>query len=654
MIVRHTLSLAILLALSGPAAAQLSFTSAPSPVVGESPREVVAADLNADGATDLVVVNQSGGTYSVLLGNGDGTFRAQAEYAVGRPLEPIPTSLAIADFTGDGKLDLAVSNYTAGTVSVLRGVGNGTFTQQLQFNTGARGSLNPAPIALVAADFNGDHANDVAVASFTDVNLAVLLGNGDGTLDPQATYPTGMASVGIASGDFNADGKADLAVTNAADANVSVLLGNGDGTFRAQQKFATGRQPRVVASGDLNGDGRADLAVSNRDDATLSVLIANADGTFKPQATYATGTQPFGVAIGDFNGDGKPDLVASDAGANTVSMFTGKGDGTFNTRVAFNVGIDPHGIAVGDFNRDGKPDLAVAALNCVDCQGSVSVLLNKSTFVNDTVTGTWYDAARPGQGFTFEVFPNAQGPGHGVLAGEWFTFAAGTPDGEAAQRWYSVQGAFSNVQGTAPLTIYRNTGGNFAAPPSTSPEVVGSGAINFASCSSARFDYVIGNLSGSIPLQRLTPSPACPLGTTVTTYPDPGLSGLWYTASLSGQGLFFDINPNTAKFFGAWYTYAPDGADIGGPASQRWYTMQLDGFAPAARSFDNVAIYQTTGGSFDQVPTAVQSPRVGAATLALSDCTHATLTYTFSGGSNAGLSGVLALTRVGPAPAACH
>src|SRR5204862_3156904 len=127
------------------------------------------------------------------------------------------------------------------------------------------------------------------------------------------------------------------------------------------------------------------------------------------------------------------------------------------------------------------------------------------------------------------------------------------------------------------------------------------------------------------------PSTACPSGASGgTTYPDPGLSGLWYDAATPGQGLFFDVNPNTAKFFGAWYTYAPNGQDIGGAASQRWYTMQLEGFAPASRSFAQMPVLQTTGGSFDQVTNgSLQSTRVGSASVSFSDCTHATLTYAF-------------------------
>jgi hypothetical protein len=646
-----------LLAVSLPAAAQLAFVNAPSPAVGDSPRSVAVGDFNGDGLSDLVVANEWSGSLSVLLGNGNGTFRAQVAYAVGGPVTSIPFAVAVADFNGDRRTDLAVANYSNGTVSVLAGNANGTFQPQVSYSAGI--SLSPAPIALTVADFNGDRAPDVAAANFDDFNAAVFLGNGDGTLRPRMNFVTGTASIGIAAGDFNADGKPDVAVVNAADANVSVLLGNGDGTFRPQVVYATGRQPRSVASADFNGDGRADLAVANRDDNNVSVLLANADGTFRAQITYASGTAPYSVAVGDLNGDGKSDLAVADSQTNSVSVLAGRGDGSFQNRTAFPTGVSPHAVAVGDFDSDGKPDLALANFTCERCQGSVSVLLNRTAFVNDEVTGTWYNTATPGQGFTFEVFPNRGGPGHGVLAGEWFTFAAGAPGDAGSQRWYSLQADFSNVQGAAAFVLYQNVGGNFDAPPPTSASVVGDGLISFSSCSEGRIDYrftVGGGLAGSIPITRLTPSTLCPTaGTGGTTYPDPGLSGLWYNPATAGQGFFFDVNPNTPKFFGAWYTYAPNGADTGGPGSQRWYTLQLDNFAPATRTFQDVAIFQTTGGSFDRPPTgSLVSPRVGTATVQFDSCTGATVTYSFSDGSSAGLAGTIALSRIGPPPASCR
>ena len=166
----------------------------------------------------------------------------------------------------------------------------------------------------------------------------MLLGNGDGTFQhAQTTNAVGVEPYAIASGDFNGDGRTDLAVVNYADRNVSVLLGNGDGTFQPQVTYAVGSFPYAIVTGDFNGDGRTDLAVANYGDKTVSVLLGNGDGTFQPQVTYAVAESPVSIVAGDFTGNGRIDLAASGWSVNTldeqtdgpVSVLLGNGDGTF-------------------------------------------------------------------------------------------------------------------------------------------------------------------------------------------------------------------------------------------------------------------------------------------------------------------------------------
>jgi len=188
------------------------------------------------------------------------------------------------------------------------------------------------------ADFNGDGSPDLAVANSGDNTVSVLLNpaNGTGTFPtcPTGTttcnYATGTAPWGIAIGDFNGDGYADLAVANygtiAMPSNVSVLLGNGNGTFQPQSTYPVGTNPQCVAVGDFNGDGIPDMAVANYSDSTVSVLLGKGDGTFPAQntSTIAVGTgtsNPSYVVAGDFNGDGYADLAVTNSSNNTVSVL---------------------------------------------------------------------------------------------------------------------------------------------------------------------------------------------------------------------------------------------------------------------------------------------------------------------------------------------
>jgi hypothetical protein len=370
---------------------------APGPfAVGLNPVAVAVDDFNGDGKLDLAAANQQSGNISVLLGKGDGLFENAVNYTTGT----YPQFVAVGEFNGDGKLDLAVANNSAqGTVSLLLGNGNGVFQAAVNYNTGS------SPSSLVVGDFNGDHKDDLAIAN--DAGISVLLGNGDGTFKTAVNYGAGRNPAFVTAGDFNGDGKTDLAVPN--DFGISVLLGNGDGTFQTGVSYQAGTGPSSVAAGDLNGDGRLDLAVANvgslRNNYTngsVSILLGRGDGTFENAVNYNAGTAPSSVAVGDFNGDGKPDLaVATEA----ASVLIGNGDGTFQAAASFAAGSSPIAVATGDFNSDGQPDLAVANYNT---DGTVSVLKNAcvSAAVNlviartgSSVTVSW---PFPSTGFILE------------------------------------------------------------------------------------------------------------------------------------------------------------------------------------------------------------------------------------------------------------
>jgi hypothetical protein len=335
----------------------ISLSNAVSYSAGHQPTGVATGDFNGDGIPDLVVANENDNTISVLLGNGDGTFRQQTIWATAHT----PESITVGDFNGDGIADLAVADTNANCVSILLGNGNGSFQSQVVYSVGL------GPVSIATGDFNSDGVADLVVANASDVEVTVLLGNGDGTFQGGTTFATGRGPQSVAVGDFNSDGVADLAVANADDGNVSILIGNGDGTFAPQITLVTGVNPYSVATADLNNDGILDLVVANRISNTISILIGNGRGGFQNQDPVATGAAPDAVAVGDFNGDGNLDLAVCNQFDSSISVLLGNGDGTFLPRqsysTAFSNGLS---LVVGDFNGDGLTDLAntdVAELN---------------------------------------------------------------------------------------------------------------------------------------------------------------------------------------------------------------------------------------------------------------------------------------------------
>ncbi|HKB40252.1 MAG TPA: VCBS repeat-containing protein, partial [Gemmataceae bacterium] len=339
------------------------------PEYGNGLADLVVADMNGDGYQDLVSANGQGpNNVGVMLANSDGSFGFGP--ATLFTANQSPQGVALGDFNGDGRPDVAAAGMeflvTAktenGCVAVLLGNGDGTLAGSQQLHVG----INPS--ATVVADFTGDGTTDLAVAfndvQFSGASIFPSLGAGafgDGLRTAASAGPTGLATA-----DFNGDQKPDLAIGTAT--GVSIFLGNGDvgGTFAAPQTFSAGLAPgmqiRWVATADFNGDQKTDviLASGNQQAGGVSVFLSNGDGTLQP--VINTASDPVShLVTGDFNNDGKTDVAFVSNPKAQMDVMFGTGTGTFSAPNKYTTDTAPNTVAVGDFNRDGKPDLAVTA-----------------------------------------------------------------------------------------------------------------------------------------------------------------------------------------------------------------------------------------------------------------------------------------------------
>jgi dienelactone hydrolase len=340
----------------------LNFSSS-SLALSEFTERPVLADVNRDGKLDLI--GEMGGTdvITVRLGNGDGTFQGEMQY----PTAAGPNYPLVGDFNSDGKIDIAVL-CESGVISILLGNADGTFQSHIDSPIDA-GLHN---FGMAAGDLNGDGKLDLVVG-YQDPNsnsISVLFGNGDGTFRAPVDYAAGFEPGAVTIADLNGDGKLDIVAANFGNFGgntVSVLLGNGDGTFQPQVQYATSGGPLWVIAADFNHDGKLDLAVDSSCGSasrcgypgSVSILLGNGDGTFHAHVDYPVDAFPYSLAAGDLTGRGVLDLAVTDLDYNELSILLGHGDGTFAAATTFPTSSRPVGVVLADLNNDGRLDAVV-------------------------------------------------------------------------------------------------------------------------------------------------------------------------------------------------------------------------------------------------------------------------------------------------------
>ncbi len=663
------------------------------------------ADFNGDGKNDIAVTNYGtksiipglpdtpGQTVTVLFGNGTGGFGSPTSLSVAGSGNNFVSFVAIGDVNGDGKQDLVTvqsSDTQVGSLSVFLGNGAGSFTRTAASPI-ATNSDNPSWVGI--ADFTGDGKPDLAVASFgksdqngqnvAGNNMTIFQGDGAGGFTPITTLTNGLSFIPTAAAiaDFDGDGKLDLAATVPGvppdstspqpNGSVVIWLGNGAGGFSLGNTFDSGGAlPINIQAADLNGDGKPDLVTACAGDPDqannyanfgqndgVGVLINGGGGSFGPTTQMTAGLKAaFAVAVADFDGDGKTDIAAISYGGNplnfphgSVMVYMGNGSGGFasDPNAPYDTGTSGgQFLAVGQFDGNSTPDLVA-----VHDSNRITTLLNNTTPAAATTTTL---SAAPASPSTY---------GDAVTLTATVTSGSGTPTGTVTFLDGAVTIGTGNLNASGVAT-YSPTLAQLTAGTHSFTAKYG-GAVGFAASTSSAVSYTVNRVASTTALTA-TPNPVTQgSGVTFTATVSSsvgtptGTVTLWEGATQKGTGTLSNGSVSFLLSTGTWavgdHQFVAKYADQANWTGSQSAAFTLTVNAPAA------ADTTTTLGSNANPSTATQAVTFTATVTSGGGTPTGTVTFAIDGVNQSPVTlsgGVATLTTstltVGPHTVTAH
>lgn len=489
-------------------------------------RRAVKGDFNRDGKPDLAVAPDSGDTVSILLGLGNGSFHPPIQQKLRYNLN----RLAAGDLDGDGVDDLLWQD-GFGNLWFARNQGGGLLADPVSYRLGYSEMDKTSDSSVVLADFDGNGSLDVATFGGSGIpTLGILANTGNGTLGSFSSKVGIPSNAQLAVADLDEDGRKDLLAIGQGSWSSVALLSNGNGTFRTQS--ITAPAAHAFAVDDLDGDGHLDLALARKNTSNkllVHLLRGDGQGGFSAAELVDTleDTSSFSTDVAlttvDLDRDGRKDLVVTLEWMNSLAVLRGKGAGHFQPAVLLPSGRGPFSVTTADFDGDGQEDVASVQNHSSDVRvwrnGPESLLLPEG----------------PGGALAQGDF-NADGKMDLVSASvedSVQVHLAGGPEGLRAQTPAPVGGPVykllvGRVDGDATLDVVVLRGG---VKPTTLGLLLGNGDGTFRPAA----DLPVGAIPAHAALGDVNGDGRADIACQVTYYPEPG----YYTQEvrlLLGQG----------------------------------------------------------------------------------------------------------------------